>query len=106
MLPADIPVQASSVPVQIIIRLSIAASVIIMAGYSLYIIIKPSGDKALVEQEKSGEEIPASPDVIADTNFVSDSELESESEREQPAKTEFVKKKDYSSNKDKNDDSN
>ena len=66
----------------IIIRLSIAASVIIMAGYSLYIIIKPSGDKALVEQEKSGEEIPASPDVIADTSFVSDSELQSEADRQ------------------------
>lgn len=66
----------------IIIRLSIAASVIIIAGYSLYLIVKPAGDKTLVEQEISGEEIPASPDVTADTSLVSDSELKSEDEQQ------------------------
>ena len=66
----------------IIIRLSIAASVIIMAGYSLYQIIKPSGDKALVVQEKSVEEIPSSPDVTADTSLFSDSELKKEGEQQ------------------------
>lgn len=66
----------------IIIRLSIAASVIIMAGYSLYLIFNPFGEKALVEQEISGEEIPASPEVIADTSFVSDSELKLEADQQ------------------------
>ena len=66
----------------IIIRLSIAASVIIIAGYSLYIILNPAGDKTLVEQEISGEEILASPDVITDTSFISDPHSQSEDEQQ------------------------
>ena len=53
-----------------------------MAGYSLYIILNPAGDKTLVEQEISGEEIPASPDVITDTSLIAEPELQSEDEQQ------------------------
>lgn len=66
----------------IIIRLSIAASVIIIAGYSLYMILNPAGDKPLVEHEISTEEIPASNDVIADTSSISEPEIHSEDEQQ------------------------
>jgi len=66
----------------IIIRLSIAASVIIIAGYSLYIILNPAGDKTLVEQEISTEEIPASSDVITDTSLIAEPEFQSEDEQQ------------------------
>jgi hypothetical protein len=62
----------------LIIRLSIAASLLIMAGYSLYIIINPSREKAIMEQGKSGEEIPTHPDATTDTSFFPESEIKSE----------------------------
>jgi len=65
----------------IIIRLSIAASVIIIAGYSLYVILNPAGDKTLVEQDSSMEEIPASPDVINDTSLIAEPEFQPETEQ-------------------------
>ena len=64
----------------ILIRLSVAASVFILAVYSLYLIIDRTGDNTLAQQEKSEEEIPASPDLVPDTSTDLNSELHSESE--------------------------
>ncbi len=66
----------------IIIRLSIAASVIIIAGYSLYMILNPAGDKTLVEKEISTEEIPASHDVITDTSLIAEPEFQLDDEQQ------------------------
>lgn len=56
----------------IIIRLSIAASVIIIAGYSLYSIFTPTRDKGIVEQEKLPKEAPESPEAVIDTGTNAD----------------------------------
>ena len=57
----------------IIIRLSIAASVIIIAGYSLYRIITPQDDIRIATQEESAEEVSASVGESKEKFILSDS---------------------------------
>jgi hypothetical protein len=64
----------------IVIRLAIAASVIMLAGFSLYIIIKPAGEKTLVEKEKN-ENVPEDRAGIADTSYVTEPLVKPETEQ-------------------------
>jgi hypothetical protein len=57
----------------IIIRLSIAASVIIIAGYSLYRIYTPLREKGIVEQEKIPKEAPSSQEAVIESDTNADS---------------------------------